>query len=213
MSAVLLVLLVAAPDAGPLPLALSPLPFTWELPPKTMHEAPIDGTTWVRGVPVRMRYLMVNDTPLSIGRHFLDSFKRQGLYIQEGQTVDVMLTGVDPRSIITYSVVLQPNSPGHTTVILGEAKPLENKPPAPMGLPVPPSASGVLPVQFEGYTLLSFKVTAPPAQLEAFYALELSQRGYLPKDHTVWVKPGEQLEVTISSEGKETKVVLKQQRR
>ena len=219
---VALLVLAATVDAGTLPpgvlpdgglvLSLPPLPFTWELPPKTMHEVPIDGTTYVVGVPVRMRYLMVKDKPREIGRHFLESFKRQGLFVDAGQDLERMFTGVDPQSFMTYTVVLQPNGPEHTTVILGEAKPLEKKAPQPGGLPLPPSARGVLPVQFEGYTLLSFTIPDPLEGVKAFYALELPRRGYQPKSETEWFKPGEQLEVTIAPVQGKTKVVLKQQK-
>ena len=93
----------APPDGGraKLPLALPGLPFVWELPPKTLHEIPIDGTTYVDGVPVRLRQLLVVGTPEQIGKHFLESFLRQGLYIAPRQGIDRLLTGVDPQSIVT----------------------------------------------------------------------------------------------------------------
>ncbi len=218
MTGVLFLLVLAAdggrwlPDAGPLPAAMPPLPFTWELPAKTMHEVPIDGTTYVMGVPVRMRYLMVNDTPGSIGKHFLESFKRQKMYIEPGQAYDRMLTGVDPQSITTYTVVLQPNSPGYTTVILGESRPLERKPREAGGLPVPEKARTALPVQFEDYTLLSFTVGDTVEAVKAFYAVELPRRGYRPMSDGTWVKPGEVLEPTVTTEKGETHVVLKLRR-
>jgi hypothetical protein len=205
------------PDAGPLPTAMPGLPFTWELPPKAMHEVPIDGTTYVSGVPVRLRYVMVNDTPVNVGKHFLDSFKKQGLYVEAGQDVGRMLTGVDPQSIMTYTVVLQPNGPDHTTVILGEAKVLEKKPPSAGGLPLPPSArtQKVLPVKFEGYTLLSFTVPDALADVRKFYAVELPRSGWQPKSETEWTRPGELLEVSLAIDAAtgRTRVVLKQRQR
>ena len=198
------------PDAGPLPLSMPPRPFVWELPQTTMHDVPIDGTTYVRGVPVRMRYVMVKDTPVNIGRHFLESFKRQGMYLAEGQQLDRAVTGVDPSSLQTYTVILQPNQPGYTTVILGEAKPLEKKPLAVGGLPMPPSVRDAVPVKFEGYLLLSFSAAEPIAEVQSFYAVELPRAGYEPVGEGEWAKPGERLEVTLSVDGKRTRVLLKQ---
>ncbi|MBL8953448.1 MAG: hypothetical protein JNK82_21920 [Myxococcaceae bacterium] len=199
-------------DGGiaPAPLSLPPLPFTWELPPKTMHEVPIDGTTYVQGVPVRLRYVMVKDTPREIGRHFLESFKKQGLFISPGQNVERMLTGVDPQSIYTYTVVLQANGPDHTTVILGEAMPLEKKKETTTGLPLPPSAKNVLPVAFEGYTVVAFTVFDAVDDLKKFYATELPRRGYRPKSETVWVKRGEELDVKLSAVKGGSQVVIEQ---
>lgn len=204
MSALVLMLLwvsppMARPDGGQPydgPVALPPLPFTWELPPKTLHEVPIDGTTYVAGVPVRLRYVMVNDTPGNIGRHFLDSFKRQGLYVEPDQPYDRALTGVDPGAIVTYTVVLQANAEGHTTVILGEAKPIERKQTA-AELPVPPSAKSVVPVRFEGSTVLSFSVNEPEAAVKTFYARELPLKGFRPEGDGVWVRERERLELTV----------------
>lgn len=224
MSWVLLWVLVAAPVEGPqagrfyvpdggvkLPLALPALPFVWELPPKTKHEIPIDGTTYVDGVPVRLRQLVVQGSPEEIGKHFLESFLKQGLYIAPRQSITRLLTGVDPQAIITYSVVLQPNDKGHTTVILGESRPLDRKVEA-GGLPVLPQAKGAIPVQFEGYLLVSYLVSATEAEVRAFYAKELAARGYKARDGGVWIKTGDQLELMLSVQGSQTKVVLKQTR-
>ena len=208
MSALVLMLLwvsppMARPDGGQPydgPLALPPLPFTWELPPKTMHEVPIDGTTYVAGVPVRLRYLMVNDTAANIGRHFLDSFKRQGLYVEPDQAYERALTGVDPGAIVTYSVVLQANAAGHTTVILGETRPLDRKKTA-GDLPLPPSAKNAVPVKFEGNTVLSFTVSEPEAAVREFYARELPLKGFRPGGEGVWLREGERLELTVKGKG------------
>jgi hypothetical protein len=199
------------PDAGPVAPGLPPLPFTWELPPKTVHEVPIDGTTSVAGVPVRLRYLLVKGTPHDLGLHFLQSFKRQGLYIAPKQAIDRLLTGVDPQSIATYSVVLQPNEAGHTTVILGESRILERKPEV-NGLPLPPSAQAPIPVQFEGHTVLSFKVNDPVEEVRRFYGRELPLRGWRPGDEGGWLKEGERLRVTVRADGRQSQVVLEQRR-
>lgn len=217
MSLAAALILLAAPldaasaeprDAGP--IALPPLPFVWELPPKTVSEVPIDGTTYVIGVPVRMRHLMVKAKPDEIGRHFLKSFKRQGLFVDAGQDVSRMFTAVDPQSFNTYTVVLQPNGPEHTSVIIGEAKPLLRESNEAAGLPLPRSAQNVLPVKFEGYTVTAFSVPDALADVQSFYALELSRRGYQPKSDTVWLKQGEQLDVKLSTKNGRTNVVLEQ---
>jgi hypothetical protein len=195
-------------DAGP--IALPPLPFVWELPPNTVSEVPIDGTTYVIGVPVRMRYLMVKSKPADIGRHFLESFKRQGLFVDTGQDASRMFTAVDPQSFNAYTVVLQPNGPDHTTVIIGESKPLQRNSNDAGGLPLPPSARNVLPVKFEGYTVTAFSVPDALSDVQSFYALELSRRGYQPKSDTLWLKRGEQLDVKLSTKNGRTNVVLEQ---
>jgi hypothetical protein len=182
---------------GGLPMALPGLPFVWELPPKTEHEIPIDGTTRVDGIPVRLRQLIVFGTPEQIGKHFLESFLRQGLYIAPRQAIDRLLTGVDPQSIVTYSVVLQANQAGRTTVILGESRPLDRDRAAGDALPVVPQARGAIPVQFEGYVL---------------YVKELAARGYQPREAGVWGRATDRIELTLTPLGTQTKVVLKQTR-
>jgi hypothetical protein len=200
------------PDAGKLPLALPGVGFVWELPPKTLHEIPIDGTTHVDGIPVRLRQLVVVGKPEPLGRHFLESFQRQGLFIAPRQAIDRLLTGVDPQSFVTYSVVLQANGPDHTTVILGESRPLDRKPATADGLPVLPQAKGAIPVQFEGYVLLSYLAPVTEAEARAFYEKALLARGYKAGDGGVWLKPGERLELSLTAQGGQVKVVLKQQR-
>ncbi len=204
---------VRIPDAGkPLVLALPALPFVWELPPKTVHEIPIDGVTWVNGIPVRLRQLLVQGNAEDIGKHFLASFLKQDLYIAPRQAIDRILTGVDPQAIITYSVVLQPNAKGFTTVILGETRPLERKTSGGEALPVLPQAKGAIPVQFEGYLMLSYLVTGVPlAEAQAFYDKAFSGRGYQQQEGA-WVKANERIEVTLSEQSGQVKVVVKQQR-
>jgi hypothetical protein len=193
-----------------LPLALPGLPFVWELPPKTVQEIPIDGTTRVGGIPVRLRQLIVRGKPEEIGRHFLESFLRQGLYIAPRQAIDRLLTGVDPQSIVTYSVVLQVNDKDHTTVILGESRPLDRQ--RVEGLPVLPQSKGAIPVQFEGHLLLTYLAPVSEADARAFYVKELAARGYQAREPGVWTKPGDRVEVTLSQDSGQTKVVVRQTR-
>lgn len=207
----LAVALAAAPDAGAARRA--PLPFVWELPPRTLNEIPIDGVTWVDGIPVRLRQLNVAGTPEQIGRHFLASFQKQDLYVAPRQAIDRLLTAVDPESLITYSVVLQPNVPGRTTVVLGEARLLDRKKPADDGLPVLPQAKGAIPVQTEGARVLSYSATATLTDAEAFYARELTARGWrMGQEPGVWRRgpSNDRLELEISAQGPKVQVVVKQ---
>ena len=206
-------MLVGGPDAGTKATpALPGLNFVWELPPKTLHEIPIDGTTFVDGIPVRLRQLVVAGSPEQIGKHFFESFHRQGLYIAPRQAIDRLLTGVDPQSIVTYSVVLQANGKERTTVILGESRPLDRTAGDPDALPVLPQARGAIPVQFEGYLLLSYVVPVTRVEALAFYAKELASRGYQGKEAGVWVKGSDRLELTTTEQDGQLKVVLRQTR-
>lgn len=207
LAAAAVLLLAGAPDAG---VGVG-VGFKWEYPPQTLHEIPIDGTTYVDGVPVRLRQLLVVGRPDEIGKHFFDSFTRQGLYIAPRQAIDRLLTGVDPQAIITYSVVLQPNGPNHTTVILGESRPIDRKVAPAAGLPVMPQAKGVIPVQFEGYAQLSYPVTATEAEVRAFYAKELGARGYQKKEGNAWERAGDRVELAVSPGATgQVKVVVRQ---
>lgn len=208
MTWALVVALALGADGG---MKRPPLPVTWELPPKTVHEIPIDGVTYVDGVPVRLRQLLVVGAPEPIGRHFLASFQKQDLYVAPRQAIDRLLTGVDPDGFITYSVVLQPSGEGKTTVILGEARLLDRKKAPADGLPVLPQGKGAIPVRSEGAQVLSYVATATVADAEAFYAGALSARGYQPaKEPGVWVKPGDRVEVAITAQGAKVQVVVTQ---
>ena len=213
MTLLLLLALAVLPDAGARPLALPGIAFVWDLPPKTLHEIPIDGVTYVEGIPVRLRQLIVLGTPEQIGKHFFDSFQRQGLYLAPRQAIDRLLTGVDTGSIVTYSVVLQANEAGRTTVILGEARPLDRKPAAAGALPVLPQAKGAIPVQFEGYLLLSYLATGSEAEAREFYDKALTSRGYQAREGGLWIRADDHLELTITAQGGQVKVVLRQTRR
>jgi hypothetical protein len=199
------------PDAGN-PLFGPGVGFRWEPPPKVVADAVIPGVTYVNGVPVQLRQLVVAAKPEEVGRHFLESFKRQGLYVADRQAIDTLFSGVDPSSLTTYSVVLQANGDKHTTVILGEARPLQPRRSGAQALPVMPGVKGALPVEFEGYTQLNYDVGATAAQVEEFYGAQLGKQGYAREGSAgqpTWARQGERVEVRVSAAGARAQVTVR----
>ncbi|MFY0582596.1 hypothetical protein ACN28S_57385 [Cystobacter fuscus] len=79
------------------------------------------------GVPVALRAVHVKESARELVQRFADAFRNGGLYVPPGKAQPqlasnaAMLTAVDPRRRITYTVILQPQPDGTTTLYLGEA--------------------------------------------------------------------------------------------
>lgn len=188
--------------------------FVWELPPAVIVNVEVTGELTAGGIPVRMRKLTVRQAPGEIGRHFLDSFKRQGLYVPPGMPYDRVLTGVDPQTVHTFTVLIQPIDPRHCGVILGEAEPLAARA-RELRDPLFPGAAHVLQTTFESGRTVSFQARASEAELSSFYAEVLPKTGFVREADGSWRGSGEALQIFVLPLPKEpgiSRVVLVRQK-
>ena len=97
--------------------------FKWEIP-DVVADVDVPGTMLATGVPVKLHAVVSKRRYEDVATEVVKSFRKQGLYIapdshQPQLTREPQLTGLDPVKMISYTVILQPNKDGTTTVILG----------------------------------------------------------------------------------------------
>jgi hypothetical protein len=186
MSAALLlwVMAVTGADAG----------FVWDLPAKVVSDVEVAGEIEAAGIPVRMRKLIVGLSAAEVGRHFLQSFRRQGLFVPPGMPYDRVLTGVRPSDYRTFTVLIQQIDPKHCGVILGEAMPMAARP-GTKGDPLFPGASHPFETRFESGRTVSFRARATVDELSSFYSEVLGKAGYRRAKDGSWRSQSQSLSV------------------
>ncbi|RKG75532.1 hypothetical protein [Corallococcus terminator] len=157
------------------------------------------------GVPVALRAVHVKESARELVQRFADAFRDQGLYVAPGKKQAqlannaAMLTAFDPLRAITYTVILQPQPDGTTSLYLGEANHALAKKASASGdfAPLPPEARDVLRVNAEGSRTLSFQTALTGAQVQAFYDDALAKAGWKPGDEAgFYTRPGGELRLT-----------------
>ncbi|WP_235685637.1 MULTISPECIES: hypothetical protein [Corallococcus] len=216
--ALLLALSAGAQDAG-VPDAPR---FAW---PRLQVLEQVESSNLVEagGIPVALRAVHVKEPVRVLVQRFADAFRDGGLYVPPGKEQAqyannaVMLTALDPRRRITYTVVLMPQVDGTTQLYLGEANHALARPPQADGdfAPLPPQATGVLRVNAEGSRTLTFQVPLAGSQVQAFYDDALAKAGWKRGDEPgLYSRPGAELRLTHQpgSPGQTSVVLLHQQR-
>lgn len=157
------------------------------------------------GVPVALRAVQVKERLPELVQRFADAFRDGGLYVPPGKEQPqlasgvVMLTAVDARRRLTYTVIMQPREDGTTTLYLGEANHALRREPIATGdfAPLPPGAREVLRVGGEGARTLAFHVPLSGQDVDAFYASALARHGWrrAPEEAGFYTRAGEELRV------------------
>jgi hypothetical protein len=160
MNALLLGLVLAQADAG----------FRWELPPSGFAATEATSEVEAGGVPTRLRTVWARGEAAQVGRFYVESFERQGLYVAPGQRYDTAVTGYDPVADRSYSVMLKQVKKGQVQVLLGEADLARHRTPeaAEVG-PLFPGAAQVLVLHDEGVASVTYRAQASPSEVDAFY--------------------------------------------
>ncbi|NNB94795.1 hypothetical protein HI113_12905 [Corallococcus exiguus] len=175
------------------------------------------------GIPVALRAVHVKENIRDLVQRFADAFRDGGLYVPPGKEQAqyannaAMLTALDPKRRITYTVVMMPQPDGTTTLYLGEANHALARPQEAAGdfAPLPPQANGVLRVNAEGSRTLTFQVPLTGPQVDAFYDDALAKAGWKRGDEPgLYSRPGAELRLTHqpSKEGQRDVVLIHQQR-
>lgn len=159
--------------------------FQWEIP-GLVSDVEIPGQIESGGVPVRLRAVIVKGNADQIADAILASFERQGLYVPTSKSFgeglsEWQVTGFDPKTQVSYSVLFRPHSNGTLTLLLGEAKvgALLHKRGAPADFaPTFPGAKGVMRTNLEGLQLIGFTAKAEDKEVHAFYRQTLGSVGF-----------------------------------
>ena len=199
-----------------------PVRFAW---PKLQVLEQVESSEIVEagGVPVALRAVHVKESVRELVQRFADAFRGGGLYVPPGKEQPqlasnaAMLTAVDPRRRITYTVILQPRPDGTTTLYLGEANHALARAPGTDTdfAPLPPGAQGVLRINGEGSRTLTFHVPLTGEQVQTFYDGALAKAGWKRGDEAgLYTRPGEELRLVHEpGEGGQRAVVLMLQSR
>jgi hypothetical protein len=189
--------------------------FKWEIP-DVVADVDVPGTMIATGVPVKLRAVISKRHYDDVAAEVVKSFQKQGLYIapdsHQPQIVkEPQLTGLDPVKMITYTVVLQPNKDGTTTVILGEANigKIQRGPPADFA-PMFPGARNVIHTDVEAMKTVMYDVPASRAEVEAFYKESLQKAGYVRDPLGSFRRGREELMIQVATQDGKTTVWLGQ---
>jgi|GEM_PF-675715 len=157
-------------------------PFVWDVP-RVLDIIDVPGVMLANDIPVRLQAVRSAEKPEPLLQHIVDRWIDWGLYIpppeEQQQTLqEVQLTAVDPERFITYTVILQPNVDGTTTLYLGEANLSQPHKPQSTLAPVYPGAEGLMTSELEVVRSVNYSVRAKQAEVEAFYRTELTKAGF-----------------------------------
>jgi hypothetical protein len=203
-------MLASAPDGGSLQ---APRRLHFEVP-HAVAQAEVPELLRALGVPVRLRAVRSSAKPEELMRHFAQAMDKAGLFIAPSTFAlpgnMPHLTGLDVDNGVSYSVLLQPNLDGTTTVILGEAYLHARREESHSDLaPVYPGATGVLHASQESARTLAYSVRAPAEQVSAFYQKAFAAEGLQEVEPGIFSGPKRTVRVWVRSKpGGQTSVFL-----
>ena len=204
-AAVLLVLLPAAALASG---------FQWDVP-DLIEQTEVPGQVQAAGVPVKIRAAVSKRSAQELLDYYSTAFIKAGLWLPPGNrqyqgSKYPQLTAIDPATKISYSVILQPNADGSTTVIMGTAD-VSQYPNAAAPddfAPLFPGAQHVTRTRSEIEQTILFSTTAKAEEVESFYAKTLAGDGYRPDKTGTLVGPKGWVRVAVQEKDGKRWVVL-----
>lgn len=178
-------------------------PFVWDIP-RTLDIVDVPGVMLANGIPVRLKAVRSAEKVEPLIQHVVDRWIEWGLYLpppeHQPQTLrEATLTAVDPERLITYTVIVQPNPDGTTTLYLGEAN--MSRPPQAVSsvAPLMPGADGVLTSELEVVRSVNYSVKAKEAEVEAFYRVELGRLGFKQTEPRRFRSQTEEVELVLQT--------------
>ncbi|WNG13758.1 hypothetical protein [Cystobacter fuscus] len=181
----------SAPSGTPangLPSAPSstPVPLRWDVP-GLLAWVDTDGPIAANGIPVLIQLARSSRSVDDLASHFVRFFEKEGLFVaplekQAAITREPQLTALDPKQMLSYTVILQANPDKTTSVILGTANVGAWKPQKQsqsLGwAPLMPGARNLLRTEAEGQSSAAYDVDSTPDKVQTFYREELEKAGY-----------------------------------
>lgn len=185
-------------------LAADPRPFQWDVP-EAIDRTEIAGGVRVGGAPVAME-VVVSRWPIDrLIQHFANRFQAAGLFIarkQRSAARQPILTGFDPKSRKTYSVVFDEGPGRNTTVVLGEVRWAEQTAHKAGDIaPTFPGAEAVIRSEDEGARILAFQARAKVEEVDDYYARVLGSNGYQRGEKGVFRRGADELSLTTRALG------------
>ncbi|MET0404979.1 MAG: hypothetical protein ABW123_21365 [Cystobacter sp.] len=205
-------LLASAPSpVAPAPAAPPPpAPFRWKVP-GLVSSLDVPGQMNVGGIPIRLEVYSSRERVETLLQSFANAFEQAGFYIPR-RTRRVArqphLTALDTRTLVAYTVILNPGPDGLTTVVLGEARMGEKTTTTPSLVPAYPEARQVMQGDFEGAHTLSFWAAARPEQVETWYRQRLLTAGYKEEEPRVFRRQQQEVRLSLKPERMGTTALL-----
>ena len=187
----------------------------WDVP-HALAEARVPEVMFASDYPVTMRAVKSTEKLEALIRFFVFSFEKAGLYLPPASDMpDAVrhssLTALDTHSLISYTVIFQPNPDRTTTVFISETYLNERRPasaaPATFTAIFPGARSPIVTAS-EGTRTLSYFADAAPAEVDGFYREVLLTSGYQQQEPGVFTRGGEELRVLASQEGAKAHVTV-----
>jgi len=177
MALAIAVLLTGSPDSS-----AKPAPFFWPKP-EVVEETEIPSVVRADGVPVRLHVMRSKLGVQQLLSVFGSAFRGAGFYVAEVQKRHIAephVTGLDWRSLISYTAILSPEADGTTTCLLGEAALGKKKTAAGADFaPLFPGATEVTRYEDEGSRIMTFMARGTtPAEVTGFYEAQLKKAGW-----------------------------------
>lgn len=202
LSTLLALALAAAPT--PSKPAPDPNPFHWKVP-GLVSTVEVPARMSVQGAPVRLQVYASRESVERLLQYFATAFDEAGFYLQRHQKRFVAqphLTALDTRTFTSYTVLLEPEPGGITTVVLGEAKLGETASSDDAeSLPVYPGAMNVLHGDFEGAKTLSYRVPAKEEAVLAWYRDGLTHVGFQEESAGVFRLDEREVRLSLAQDG------------
>jgi hypothetical protein len=199
------------------PVPERPRPHVWVVP-RPLQALDVPGRTQALGMPVSIHAVRSAESVPVLEAHFRRQFQEAGLFLPPRAHVapvssEVQVTGLDPDTFIAYTVFLQPNPDGSTTVLLTEAFLGERRREAPQDafVPLMPGARDVMQSRTENTSLVQYSVKASREEARGFHTRTLTGAGYREVEPGVFVRGAERLRVSVQTlrEGEVGVVVLR----
>ncbi len=175
-------------------------PFRWEIR-NVLSSVEMPGAVEADGIPVKLEQLVVRGKVADVLGEVLDSFRRQGLYVQPLDqqltlTAHEQVTALDPARFISYSALARQVDGETCSLILGEANVGAGASRLALGTdfaPRFPGGSEPTRTHGEGLDTLSYEVRAPEAEVVKFYDETLGAAGYQQPQPNVFQREREEI--------------------
>jgi hypothetical protein len=161
----------------------------------------VPGVTWSNGVPTRMHIVVSGWNAQDLEAYLLAAYEKAGLYVppmkdQLDFMQELIVTGLDVDTKISYTTILQTNLDGTTTCILATANLTERRTPTGDPAPLFPGAKNVVRSDTESAQLIQYE--APGAKVDdvlKYYRDTLSRSGFQETSRLVFQRNDEQFQV------------------
>lgn len=193
-------------------LATSPAsdPLYWEVP-GLVSQVEVPARMNMAGIPIRLQAYTSRRSVQELLQHFATAFDEAGFYLERNQrqfAAQPHLTALDTKTFTAYTVILEREPGGLTTVVIGEAKLNAPPPPSPPSSLLYPGASKPVQGDFEGARTLAYQVVAREEQVADWYRDQLTRAGFQEEAPRVFRRSEQELRLSLSQNGGWVHVVV-----